>query len=262
MEAVPESILSVFVNLFILQVRPSIALGFSPFFGFQSILGLPRRSFFVITALIACPMLWPTLEGKTFSQIQIVLMVLHEAIIGMVLGFASGIPFWAIESTGQIIDLQRGTTAGSLFNPQLGTVTSPLGNLLLRFFSAYFYATGGFLLFIGVLFASYEFLPLVPQLPVWRSGGEISILELMTLFFRLTMVYVCPFLVAFLLIDFGLGLMNRFVPSLNVFFFSLPVKSMLALILLALCLATLLEVFSRDILVSPMLKDFLKTVFR
>ena len=262
MEAVPQSILSVFVNLFILQVRPSIALGFSPFFGFQSILGLPRRSFFIITALIACPMLWPTLEGKTFSQIQIVLMVLHEAIIGMVLGFASGIPFWAIESTGQIIDLQRGTTAGSIFNPQLGTVTSPLGNLMLRFFSAYFYATGGFLLFIGVLFASYEFLPLVPQIPTWHAGGGTSILELMTLFFRLTMVYVCPFLVAFLIIDFGLGLMNRFVPSLNVFFFSLPVKSMLALILMALCLVTLLEVFRRDMLVSPILKDFLQTVFR
>lgn len=262
MDAVPQSVLSVFTNLFILQVRPSIALGIAPFFGFQSILGLPRRSFFVITALISCPMLWPVLEGKSFSQIQIVLMVLHEAVIGMVLGFAAGIPFWAMESAGQIIDLQRGTTAGSIFNPQLGTVSSPMGNLTLRFFSTYFYATGGFLLFLGVLFASYEFLPLVPQLPGWRPGGEVTLMELMTLFFKLTMVYVAPFLVAFLLIDFGLGLMNRFVPNLNVFFFGLPIKSVLAFVLLIICLYSLIEVFRRDMISSPMLDGFLRTVFR
>jgi type III secretory pathway component EscT len=56
--------------------------------------------------------------------------------------------------------------------------------------------------------------------------------------------------------------MNRFVPSLNVFFFSLPVKSILTFILLTLCLVTLVEVFRKDMLFSPVLKDFLKTVFQ
>lgn len=247
MQATQQSLLTIFTNLFILQVRPAIALGFAPFFGFQSILGLPRRVFFVVTAVITCPMLWPILAGRTLTQPEVILTVAHEAIIGMLLGFTAGIPFWAIESTGQIIDLQRGATSGSLFNPMFGSVTSPMGNLLLRFFISYFYATGGFLLFLGVLFTTYEYLPPVQTLPVWLPGSQAQLLSLMSEFFKYMLVYTAPFLLVFLLIDSGLGLMNRFVPSLNIFFFSMPIKSLMTYILVMVCLLELIYCIKDDI---------------
>jgi type III secretion protein T len=262
MEATQQALLTVFTNLFILQVRPAIALGFSPFFGFQSVLGLPRRVFLVLTGVMTCPMLWPVMAGKNLSVPEIIITVAHEATIGMIIGFAAAIPFWAMESAGQIIDLQRGTTSGSLFNPQFGSVTSPMGNLLLRFFTTYFYATGGFLLFIGVLIASYEFLPPVPQLPVWQPGSQAHILKLLSIFFREMMLYSAPFLVIFLLVDSGLGLMNRFVPSLNVFFFSMPVKSLMAYVILCACLVELMECFRGQIKGYSGIVTFLREVVR
>lgn len=262
MEATQQSLLTVFTNLFILQVRPAIALGFSPFFGFQAILGLPRRAFFVITAVITCPMLWPILAGRNLSQPELILTVIHEAVIGMLLGFTAGIPFWAMESAGQIIDLQRGTTSGSLFNPQFGSVTSPMGNLLLRFFTTYFYATGGFLLFLAALFTTYEYLPPVAALPVWQPGSQAIILSLMSDFFRHMLVYAAPFLLVFLLIDSGLGLMNRFVPSLNIFFFSMPIKSILTYVLALACLVELIACFRGELKDYTKLASFIRSLVK
>jgi hypothetical protein len=44
-----------------------------------------------------------------------------------------------LRSAGELIDLQRGATAASVFNPFFGAVTSPTANLLMRFCAAIFF---------------------------------------------------------------------------------------------------------------------------
>jgi type III secretion protein T len=262
METPDPSLLPLLKNLFVLEVRPAMALGFSPFFGLQTIVGLPRRSFFVLVSVMSCFMLWPVLAGRDLTIPELIMMVAHEAIIGILLGFTSGIPFWVMESVGQVIDLQRGATSGSLFNPMLGSLTSPMGNLLLQFFTMYFYATGGFLLFLSALYTTYEYLPPVQTLPVWLPGSQTQILNLMSVFFKNMVVYAAPFLLVFLLIDSGLGLMNRFVPSLNMFFFSMPIKSILTYVLVLVCLLELIYCFRNDIKQVAGLASFIRELVK
>lgn len=56
--------------------------------------------------------------------------------------------------------------------------------------------------------------------------------------FRLALAFAMPALLVMLLVDVALGLVNRSAPQLNVFFLSMPIKSLLGLLMLLLALST------------------------
>jgi type III secretion protein T len=60
----------------------------------------------------------------------------------------------------------------------------------------------------------------------------------------------------------GLGLMNRFVPQLNIFFFSMPVKSALTFLLLIFYITTIVWGMDRDMFTEDSLLGFVKGLFR
>ena len=49
---------------------------------------------------------------------------------------------------------------------------------------------------------------------------------------KTAMLLAAPMLIALFLSEFGLGLINRFAPQLNVFFLSMPIKSAVAVLIL------------------------------
>jgi type III secretion protein T len=61
------------------------------------------------------------------------------------------------------------------------------------------------------------------------------------------------------LVDFGMGLMNRFAPQLNVFFLAMPVKSGLSMALMTVYWLAMFSVLSRETLRLPVLWDALRT---
>ncbi|MGC8720449.1 MAG: flagellar biosynthetic protein FliR, partial [Thermodesulforhabdaceae bacterium] len=57
------------------------------------------------------------------------------------------------------------------------------------------------------------------------------------------MLLSAPFLIAIFLVDLALGIVNRFVPQLNVFFLSMPVKSGVASFLFVLYLSVIVKYY-------------------
>jgi type III secretion protein T len=159
------------------------------------------------------------------SPVEVVALCFKEVLLGLLLAIPAAVLFWAITSAGELIDLQRGATSASVFNPFFGAVTSPTANLLMRFSATIFFVTGGFLAFLSAVLTSFEIYPINQLLPAFNETAGLSIARLMGEYFAMSVLYASPFLIVFLLIDVGLGLMNRFVPQLNIFFFSMPVKS-------------------------------------
>ena len=51
-------------------------------------------------------------------------IILKEGFIGFLLGFAFGIPFWGVESAGDVIDFQRGLMGATISDPSQ-TAESP-----------------------------------------------------------------------------------------------------------------------------------------
>jgi len=241
--------------------RIGAAFAVAPFFSSSLLLGIPRRGFILSAALVLIPMLLPApFPQELPSPPLLCALVVKETLIGSSFGFGSSIGFWAMQAAGEYIDSQRGATAGAYFNPLLRGLSSPMGGLMLRFSIMLFLTTRGFVVFLSALLTSFEIYPLWNFLPELKMLKVNAIFLLAGQLFELSVLYSAPLLVFFLLIDLGLGFMSRFVPSLNVFFFSLPVKSVVGLLLMSIYLPFIAWAFSRDLFSSESLSAWVRSI--
>ena len=251
---------SALVSLFLATARLGVALTIAPFFGGPT--GLPRRGLLIVTLGIALPLLMPQTLQIPQSLTETTALCLKEVLLGILLSLPASMLFWAIASAGELIDLQRGATAASVFNPFFGAVTSPTANLLVRFSGAIFFISGGFLAFLSAVLASYEVYPIGQLLPGFAPGAGDAIARVMQDYFAMSVLLGAPFLIVFTLVDMGLGLMNRFVPQLNIFFFSMPVKSALTFFLLIFYTTTLVWVLDREMFSQESMLGFVQGLFQ
>ncbi len=250
---------SALVSLFLATARLGTALMVVPFFGGPT--GIARRGFLIVSMGIALPLLMPQAMAIPTSLLTTTALCVKEVVLGLLLAIPAAVLFWAIASAGELIDLQRGATAASVFNPFFGAVTSPTANLLMRFSAAIFFVTGGFLAFLSAVLTSFEVFPINQLLPSFSASAASSIALLMGEYFAMSVLFGAPFLIVFLLIDIGLGLMNRFVPQLNIFFFSMPVKSGATFFLLIFYTTTLVWILDANMFTQEKLLMNLRSFF-
>ena len=173
------------------------------------------------------------LSPSTFALYGAILV--KETLIGMLLGYLSGMLFWTIQCAGFFIDNQRGASMAEGADPLSGEQTWPLGSFFFRSAVYLFFSTGAFLALLGVVYASYEIWPVTQLIPlsVFKDinlplffAGRVSWLLLMMLLLS------GPIVVACLLTDVSLGLINRFASQLNVYVLAMPIKSGVAAFLM------------------------------
>ena len=175
------------------------------------------------------PLPWLALIGK-------------ELLIGGLIGFAVGTLVWALECVGSAIDFQIGFSNAQLFNPFMGNESSPLAQLMTSLAITLLVTTGGLQVLASLLFESFRLWPiqsLYPSTDQLASLAGSSVQSLAELVVQLA----APAVLLLALVDIGFGLLNRVVPQLNVFFFTMPIKGALAALMLALYLSYLSDVF-------------------
>lgn len=175
------------------------------------------------------------------DALDIALLIGKEVLLGLLIGFVATIPFWAMEATGFIIDNQRGAALASTFNPSLGSQTSPTGLLLTQTLITLFFSGGAFLALVGSLFRSYASWPVSSFFPQLGSQWVAFFYAQFSQMLMLCALFAAPLLIAMFLAEFGLALVSRFAPSLNVFILAMPIKSLVASLLLVLYLGILME---------------------
>jgi type III secretion protein T len=178
------------------------------------------------------PLLWMGLIGK-------------EVLIGALLGFAVGTLVWVFECAGAVIDFQVGFSNAQIFDPFGGHDSGPVGRFMTRLGVVLLVAGGGLQVLVSLLFESFNlwpvasFYPSTMGLASFAGGSAQSFAELVA---RLA----APAVLLLALIDIGFGLVNRVVPQLNVFFFTMPIKGALAALMIALYLSYLSDVASAE----------------
>lgn len=173
-----------------------------------------------------------------------IFIILKEVFIGLLLGYLATIPFWAVESVGLLIDNQRGASMASTMNPLSGSQASPLGILLVQVCVTLFFVGGSFLLFLGAIYNSYTIWPIFEFLPPIKISNARFFIEQLDYIFSFTVLFAGPVVIAMFFAEFGLGLISRFAPQLNVFFLAMPVKSAVAVLVLILYMQLLVGHFS------------------
>jgi type III secretion protein T len=191
--------------------------------------------------LVLQPMVHGALPAEPLSGWRMLGLVLKEGLIGLLIGFTFVVVFHAVQAAGFFIDNQRGSTMASSIDPLLGGQTSPVGMLLTQAFVVYFFVTGGFLTMLGVLYASYEVMPVLSFVPRLPPEGALFIMQQLDRLIRIAFVLAAPVFAAMFLAEMGVALVSRFAPQLNVFFIAMPIKSGVAFLVLILYARILLH---------------------
>lgn len=172
-------------------------------------------------------------------------LALKEAMVGFLIGFIFGIPFWAAQAAGDIMDLQRGSTSATLIDPSSGTDAGVTGTLLTLAMLAMFFSADGVDVMVAAVYDSYLLWPLDRLWPQFELAHAFIVLRLLNDITFLGVLMAAPIMAAMLLTDVVLAFVARAAPQLNIFSLSLALKNVVFMLLLVVY-CTFLVTYMRD----------------
>jgi type III secretion protein T len=219
----------------------------TPAFTRLGMTGLLRSSVAAIIALPLIPTIVDALAPAQLSSAVIAGLVIKEMLIGMVVGTVFGIPFWAAEAAGDLVDLQRGSTAAQLLDPLALAEPNITATLLTVTLVALFFMTGGFSLLLRGLYDSYQLWPATSFTPVLGADSVAPLLRLLDRIMQASVLMVAPIVIGLLVADVALGFLSRLTPQFHVFDLSLAVKNLLFTLLMVVYAVFLVPVMLGEI---------------
>jgi type III secretion protein T len=221
-----------------------------------------KAGFVLSLTLVTYPLMAANFHTNDWSVVQWGAYVLKESLIGGLLGYAMAVMIWMMATLGELIDTQAGFNNAKIFDPFAGHSAGPLSVLLGQLGILLFVTLGGLHIFLQLLYDSLilwppeSFFPqLTPALKDYFIHSSGSVLEFAT---RLA----APVIGALLIVELGVGLINRIAPQLNSFYFAMPVKAIAGLLMLALLLSHMVDIVRTQFAESQTLLQPLGSFFK
>ncbi len=207
----------------------------APLFNSRSIPFLAKTALAVWIAIIIW-MVTPVSPFFATNFFVFLTALVFEVALGFVIGFICNLIFVAIQSAGEIIDLQMGLSVASALDPVFGAVISIVGRL--SFFTALiiFLAVNGHHLVLSGFHQSFISLP-AGQMANFASGNFVQqTIDLGSLLWLTAIKLSAPIVLLIFISDFTFGIVSRVAPQVNVFMLGFQVKPMLGLFGLMVCM--------------------------
>ncbi len=238
--------------------RPLAMISLNPVFTRAQIGGLLRGA---IATALAVPMV-PRLAAALPPDLQAVpllLLTVKEAAVGAAIGLLLGVPFWALDVAGDVLDAQRGATQGRLNDPAGFEDVSITGTLLVVTGIALFVLTGGLEMLASLLYGSWEIWPPLAALPALAAQTPVLLLGVLDRITRQGLLLAVPPVLAMLLADVSLMVIAKLAPSLRVDDLALAVRNAVFIAFVPLYAVFLLIYIRQDQAVLPRLLDLVRT---
>ena len=176
----------------------------------------------VLLTLIILPLHRAAYTIDMQSLTSLVILMLHEIIVGVVLGVTAQVAMSALQVAGAVIAQQLGLGFVTAVDPTQGQQGVVIGNFLTMLGVTLLFATDTHHLVIAALNDSYSiFSPgdLVPN-------GDVAALvtRAFAAAFKIGMQLSAPFLVFGLVFNVGLGVLARLMPQMQVYFVGVPLS--------------------------------------
>jgi type III secretion protein T len=224
--------------LVLLMPRPFVLFLTVPFLSRAMIPGVVRRSLVFLLAMLMLPLAGPA-EGVT--PVQALAIAAKEGLVGLLLGLGLGIFLWAVHSVGDLVDFHTGASNAQFFDPAFGHQGGPTGQFLGWLMAVLFVSAGGLTGVVAMLVESYQVWPLASPMPDLPRLLQAFAIQQADSLFNWIVKLGAPVLMVLMLVDLGLGLVGRFVPQFNIFVIAQPLKSLVAVFMLLLCLGLMHE---------------------
>jgi len=193
----------------------------NPSFPARIKIGLGVLLTILVAPLVASP---PGIDPSSATGL---LVLAQQVLIGLALGFAMQVVFWAAEIAGELIGLQMGLGFATLYDASVPGFIPVLGQYLGIVVSLAFLAVDGHLLLISALVQSFEVLPLAP---LSAAGGLRALVEWGGNIFSFGLALALPLLAALLTTNLALAVLTRAAPQLNIFVIGFPLTILIGLL--------------------------------
>lgn len=213
--------------LILAVARIAAVLQIFPLFTVPNIRGQIRTVLALALAVPIVPVLQaevrPLLEGPL---LVILVLVMKEFLFGIVLGALLAIPFWGIQSAGDLIDSNRGASAANQSDPVNANEQSQLGTIFNFAAIAVFVVMGGLQILVGLLYDSFLVVRVSNFLP--NPGDELvkTLGLMMNKMFIIGIVVGGPILIALAVIDVSLVFASRIAKQIQANEFSSVAKNL------------------------------------
>ena len=167
---------------------------------------------------------------------QLLFIIFTEFLIGMSLAFGFHSASAAAHTMGQLVDLQMGFSAASIFDPSSQEIASPTGELLGMAVVIVFLSLNIHHDLLQGFAVLLEVLPPGSSI-VWRE----SWLGILGVIYLTAFIVVSPLILSLWLIDFSMAFISRSLPQAPVYFIGLPVKVGLGILLVSWFLGQAME---------------------
>ena len=175
------------------------------------------------------------------SMAPLMVMLVHEIVIGVVLGATARVTLSALQVAGSVIAQQLGLGFVTAVDPTQGQQGLLIGNFLSILGMTLLFATDSHHLVIAALNDSYaifspgEFVP----------SGDIASLatRAFAAAFKIGAQLAAPFLVFGLVFNMGLGVLARLMPQMQVYFVAVPLSIMIGFLILLIVVGAMMGGF-------------------
>jgi flagellar biosynthetic protein FliR len=200
-----------------------------------------KLSIALLLTLIILPLHRSAYHVDTGSLASLLVLMIHEIIIGIVLGTAARVTLSALQVAGSVIAQQLGLGSAVAIDPTGGQQAILIGNFLSLLGVTLLFATDTHHLVIAALSASYDvFSPgeLVPS-------GDLAALatRAFAAAFTIGMQLSAPFLVFGLVFNIGLGVLGRLMPQMQVYFVGVPLTLLAGFLIFGLVIVAMMGAF-------------------
>ena len=231
--------------LLLIFVRVSAFFVTIPLFSYKTIPSQLK----IVLAFVLSWMMYYTFSIEAFTiNGDYLLLVLKEAIVGLVLGLVVYIVFSAVQIAGGFIDFQMGFAMANIVDPQTGAQSPLMGQFFNFLLLLVFLTINGHHLVLDGIFYSYQFMPIDQFFPKFGDVESIEyIMKLFVAVFAIAFQMSAPIIATLFLVTLALGITGKTVPQLNIFVVGFPIKIAVGFILLVTMMGVMVEVMEKVI---------------
>lgn len=232
-------------------VRVSMFVFIAPFFSMPN---TPRNvriilSFFI--SFLLYHMLTPAQAVMPDTLLELSLIVIKEAVTGLLIGFSTMICTSIVNFAGSIADMETGLSMVQILDPATKQMTSISGGIYNYSFNMIMILSGLYIYMLGALKDTFTLIPINGA--VFNPDNLMrSVVIFLTDYVIIGFRIILPIFCAMLMLNAILGIMAKVSPQMNMFAIGIQIKVLVGLSILYLTMSLL--PFISDMIFTEMKK--------
>ena len=225
--------------LLLIIVRVTTFFIAAPLFSYRAI---PAQAKIMLGIVLAWMMYYTFPSAELAIDGTYILLVLKEAVIGLMLGVMAFIVMSAVQIAGGLVDFQMGFAMANVIDPQTGAQAPLMGQFFNFLALLLLLSINGHHLMLDGIYYSYQFMPYDQMFPAFGNENTVEfIIKLFAATFVIAFQMSAPIVATLFLVTLALGITGKTVPQMNIFVIGFPIKIAVGFIVLIVTMAMLIQ---------------------